>query len=71
MGNSQSGPKRWVANGWGHLKAGITKTIMKEDLELLPDIQKGLQHSSHEGVLGRCEERIHAFQAYVRARTHE
>lgn len=64
-GNSSWGPRRIVASGWGHFKALITKQIMKEDLALIPDVQAGLEKSKEVGVLGRCEERIHAFQEYV------
>jgi hypothetical protein len=36
-----------------------------EDNGLYADIQRGLAGSPHKGMLGRCEERIHAFQHYV------
>ena len=69
MGKSRRGPRRWFGNLWGSLKGRVTKVIMKEDLELIPEIQKGLQNSTEDGVLGRCEERIHAFQEFIVSRT--
>jgi phenylpropionate dioxygenase-like ring-hydroxylating dioxygenase large terminal subunit len=71
MGNSRWGPRRWMAVLWGQLKGTITKKIMTEDLNLIPDIQAGLEKSEQRGVLGRCEERIHAFQAFISAKTKE
>ncbi len=56
--------KRWVAKKWGGLEAAIGKRILKEDFEMLPKIQAGLDHSDHAGVLARSEERIAAFQTF-------
>lgn len=47
---------------WGKLTSSITKKILLEDMEMFAAIQKGLEHSPHEGVLGACEERVHHFQ---------
>ncbi|MEQ8208961.1 MAG: aromatic ring-hydroxylating dioxygenase subunit alpha [Lacipirellulaceae bacterium] len=54
---------------WGRVTAGITKKIMQEDLALFPAIQAGMKASPHAGVLGRCEERLHAFQEYLQRTT--
>ena len=51
---------------WGKLKGAITKRIMTEDLAIIPNIQAGLEKSTQPGVLGRCEERIHAFRVFAR-----
>jgi phenylpropionate dioxygenase-like ring-hydroxylating dioxygenase large terminal subunit len=59
--------RRMLAGGWGRLAAAITRQVLAEDMQLFPAIQRGLQASPHRGVLGRCEERIHAFQAWVEA----
>ncbi|MDB5348564.1 MAG: dioxygenase Rieske iron-sulfur component [Schlesneria sp.] len=59
------GPRRWIARIWGRLAARITKRILAEDRALFKSVQQGLRNSTHEGMLGRCEERIHAFQVYV------
>lgn len=69
MGNSRWGPRRWLAVAWGMFKGQISKAIMQEDLGLIPDIQCGLEKSEQEGVLGRCEERIHAFQQLIETET--
>ena len=58
--------RRALGSGWGRLAAAITKSILLEDNALYADIHRGLAASPHAGVLGRCEERIHAFQHYVR-----
>jgi hypothetical protein len=54
-----------LAAAWGRLGAKITRRILVEDMGLYADIQRGLAASPHAGVLGRCEERIHAFQRYL------
>jgi phenylpropionate dioxygenase-like ring-hydroxylating dioxygenase large terminal subunit len=59
------GPRSWLAHVWGRMAAGITSRILNEDRALFPDVQRGLEASPHAGMLGRCEERIHAFQVYV------
>ncbi|HEY5315482.1 MAG TPA: aromatic ring-hydroxylating dioxygenase subunit alpha [Pirellulales bacterium] len=56
---------RVLAAGWGRMTAWVTLRILREDQALYPQIQRGLEASTHRGVLGRCEERIHAFQQYV------
>lgn len=65
VGAPGTGPRRWLAHHWGRLSAQVTRRIMHEDLGLFPEIQAGLRHSPHAGVLGRCEERIHSFQQFV------
>jgi len=56
--------KRMIARLLGRVEAEILKRIMKEDMQLYPSIQRGLQSSRHQGTLARSEERIHAFQDY-------
>lgn len=51
---------------WGYNAAGITLKIMKEDFQLYPAIQRGLNASQNSGMLGRCEERIHHFQQWMK-----
>lgn len=57
--------KRPLTKAWGKLAAVITRRILEEDLALFPDIQRGLEASPHQGMLGRCEERIYCFQEYL------
>ena len=47
-----------------------TRQILDEDYRVLPAIQRGLEASTHDGVIGAREERVHAFQQYV-ARVHD
>ncbi len=54
-----------LAESWGRFKAAITAKVLKEDLDLFASIQQGLEGSPHRGILGRCEERIFAFQRYL------
>jgi choline monooxygenase len=54
-----------LAQGWGRLKAQLTKQILNEDRNLFASIQAGLESSQQPGILGRCEERIHRFQSYL------
>ena len=59
------GIKRTLATVWGHLEAGCTKRILKEDVEMYARIQNGLKASQQIGRLARSEERIHRFQEYL------
>lgn len=70
-GGDQPILRRWLARAWGCVTAGITKQILKEDMQLFGDVQRGLDHSPHVGLLGACEERIHAFQNYVASRCEQ
>ena len=54
-----------VAKLWAKLNALITKQILVEDLGIFESIQAGMRASQQPGVLGRCEERIHRFQAFL------
>ena len=40
--------------------------VFREDMRLWSSIQRGLSASSHRGVLSAREERVHAFQRFVR-----
>lgn len=61
-GRAYARPVAWT---WNWLTATINKHILKEDLTMFQSIQHGLERSSHAGILGRCEERLHAFQQYM------
>jgi phenylpropionate dioxygenase-like ring-hydroxylating dioxygenase large terminal subunit len=62
----RGGTRRRLGRGWDRVAAAVTRRILEEDMALYPAIQGGLDASENAGVLGRCEERIHAFQAFVR-----
>ena len=57
--------QRYLSKYFGKLQSFILKQIMKEDVRLYPNIQRGLQASPHRGTLARSEERIHSFQAFM------
>jgi choline monooxygenase len=42
-----------------------TREVLREDNVVFPSIQRGVRASTHAGVLGAREERVHAFQRYV------
>ena len=67
----QSALKSGAAKLWSQLTAAITKKILLEDLEIFEAIQQGVERSSHAGVLGACEERIHAFQVYLQRKQNK
>ncbi len=50
---------------WGWASARLTRRIVGEDMAIYPDMQRGLEGSPHAGLLGRNEERIHAFQTWL------
>ena len=54
--------KRLCSRIWGKLTASITRKILEEDRSIFASIQRGLENSPNIGVIGICEERIHAFQ---------
>jgi phenylpropionate dioxygenase-like ring-hydroxylating dioxygenase large terminal subunit len=63
--HGKAGWQKLLARGWGHLKAAITASIVREDQALFASIQRGLEASDQAGLLGKCEERIHAFHQYL------
>ena len=56
---------RWLARRWAAYSAGATAGVLGEDAGMFAEIQVGLDASPHDGLLGRCEERIHAFQEWL------
>lgn len=47
------------------LVARYTRAVLDEDNAMFASIQRGLRASTHAGVIGAREERVHAFQQYV------
>jgi phenylpropionate dioxygenase-like ring-hydroxylating dioxygenase large terminal subunit len=43
-----------------------TQRVLNEDAAIFSDVQQGLEASPHRGVIGTREERVHAFQKYVK-----
>jgi choline monooxygenase len=56
-----------------HLARGrflkIARMVLQEDVDICKDVQRSLQASPFPGVIGAREERVHAFQGYVRSKT--
>ncbi len=50
---------------WGKFLAFVSKQILNEDLRILPQVQKGEQAAARKAILGRCEERLFAYHAFV------
>jgi phenylpropionate dioxygenase-like ring-hydroxylating dioxygenase large terminal subunit len=59
---------RWWGWCWGQFAAWLTRTILAEDIAIYPLVQAGVTGSRKTGVLGRCEERLYAFQKFIRDR---
>jgi choline monooxygenase len=56
---------RVVAALTGWTVARIARRIAFEDSLIFPHVQRGLEASPHRGVIGRREERIYTFQAFI------
>ena len=67
---TRTGIKQVLATAWGRLEAACSKRILKEDIEMYPRIQAGLNASKQTGHLARSEERIHRFQEYWANQMH-
>lgn len=47
----------------------FTARVLSEDASLLGDVQRGISASPHQGVLGSIEERVFAFQCWLKRHT--
>ena len=47
----------------------MARKIMSEDVGIWSDVQRGVEHSEQPGVLSCREERVYAFQQYIRSAT--
>ena len=56
---------RLVARSMGRVAAKSSVAVLQEDLAMFPQMQHGLNAPGATGLLGRCEERLHAFQTFV------
>jgi hypothetical protein len=73
---SLQGPRRgpwarWVAWNLKWLVTYIVSSILKEDVPIFSQVQRGMQSSRHRGVIGTLEERIYVFQDWVLKTTGE
>jgi phenylpropionate dioxygenase-like ring-hydroxylating dioxygenase large terminal subunit len=63
---TRRGPGKYlIGRLLARLAAWVTRMIVSEDVPIFADVQRGLCHSTHPGVIGTLEERIHVFQDYV------
>lgn len=43
----------------------IARQVVNEDAPIFAQVQRGMEHSMHPGVIGTREERLYAFQKYI------
>jgi phenylpropionate dioxygenase-like ring-hydroxylating dioxygenase large terminal subunit len=60
-----------LARAWGKFTAWLTRTILAEDRDIFPAVQAGVRGAHQSGILGRCEERLHALQQYIHDRIQQ
>ncbi len=56
--------KCW-ALGLRRAAARITDQVLREDAAVFPHVQAGICSATKPGILGRCEERLHAFHQFL------
>lgn len=54
-----------TASLWGRFTSWLAFQVLKEDIRMYPQIQQGACSARDHAVLGRCEERLAAFQRFV------
>lgn len=57
-----------TATLWGQFTAWLSYQILKEDIRIFSHVQRGEKSAVDHSLLGRCEERLHAFQMFVAER---
>jgi choline monooxygenase len=60
--------RRLLARSGRPLLRGFIGRILVEDGAISDEVQRAIPWSPHSGVLGSCEERVHAFQTWLSAR---
>ncbi len=50
---------------WGRFTGWLSYQILQEDIRIFPHLQRGEKSAIDRSVLGRCEERLFAFQMFV------
>lgn len=51
---------------WGRFTGGLSYKILKEDMSIYARVQRGENAATDHAILGRCEERLYAFQKFIR-----
>jgi phenylpropionate dioxygenase-like ring-hydroxylating dioxygenase large terminal subunit len=60
-------PWAWLVRaGLSRLVVKVARQILLEDAAIFPEIQAGLESSRFRGVIGTREERVYAFQSYLK-----
>jgi phenylpropionate dioxygenase-like ring-hydroxylating dioxygenase large terminal subunit len=69
LDGTRRGPWAWLMRlVLRPIVVSTTRKILSEDAGVFPEIQRGLQSSRFRGIIGTREERVYAFQRYVRDR---
>ncbi len=50
---------------WGRFTGWLSYQILKEDIRIFSHIQRGETAATDHSLLGRCEERLYAFQRFI------
>jgi len=50
---------------WGRFTGWLSYQVLKEDIRIFSRVQRGESAAVDHAVLGRCEERLHAFQQFI------
>lgn len=53
---------------WGRFTGWLSYQILKEDMRIFSHVQRGEQAATDRSILGRCEERLYAFQKFLHDR---
>lgn len=65
--SSRTNPfSKLTAWSWGKFTGWLSDTILKEDMSVYASVQRGEKAATDHAILGRCEERLNAFQVFVR-----
>ena len=51
---------------WGRFTGWLSGKILREDMSIYARVQRGEKGATDHAILGRCEERLYAFQKFVR-----
>ena len=50
---------------WGRFTGWLSYQILKEDIRIFPSVQRGERAATDRAILGRCEERLYAFERFL------
>ena len=50
---------------WGRFTGWLSYQILKEDIRIFPHVQRGERAATDRSILGRCEERLYAFEKFL------